>query len=309
MHTAVALMPSRDALDKPKTTPNEKGFLQTFSNHLSAAKNHFFYSALTGTAIALAFNGLDNTIVRRQTNTAIAQLPKKWPEKLIHLSEIQGKGLSTAIAKQVILNTSLLFSMVLLQDLAEDLCGEGPVSKMLAGMGAGAFQAYVSNPLSTILVRMQTDAEALKAGTYLNCKQLLAGASATAARNGLFWSLFLASTQALEGKFDKIVPDSSVPAMVTPVLCGLASSAVTAPIATVSNCQRKSGDNFTKALSTLVQTRGLRGLYAGAGLGMLRMVGVSSLTHCSAGKSESFNSTASVPPEHEAEWIISALTS
>jgi hypothetical protein len=309
MHTAVALMPSRDASDTPKPTSTEKGFLQTFSNHLAAAKNHFFYSALTGTAIAFAFNGLDNTIVRRQTNTPIPKLPKAWPEKLIHLSEIQGKGLNTAIAKQVVLNTSLLFSMVLLQDLTEDLCGEGPVSKMLAGMGAGAIQAYISNPLSTILVRMQTDAEALKAGTHLNCKQLLAGASATAARNGLFWSLFLASTHALEGKFDRIVPDSSMATMISPVLCGLASSAVTAPIATVSNCQRKSGDKFTKALSTLVQTRGVRGLYAGAGLGMLRMVGVSSLTHCSAGKSESFNTTAAILPEHEAEWMITALTS
>ncbi|MDF2529349.1 MAG: hypothetical protein K0Q57_229 [Gammaproteobacteria bacterium] len=298
MYNVVALMSTRNVPVYSQKLEGS-GFWETFSSRLASVKDHFFRATFTGTTIALMFNSLDNTIVRRQTGTVIPEPPKLFTDKLIHAADKHSKGLGCAIAKQVVLNTSLAFSMILLENTMDDLCGKGPLNKMLTGMGAGAFQAYISSPLSTILVRLQTDTELPKLGGGVNLRQFLAGATSTAARNSLFWSIFLASTHAVEEKVKAQEQHAAKFAIASPVLCSLGASMLTTPIATISNCQRKSAAGFWTAAAQIVQKRGVRGLYAGAGLGMIRMAGVGTLTHFSKGAISS-----EVPTDHEAESLF-----
>ncbi|MDF2690892.1 MAG: hypothetical protein K0S29_747 [Gammaproteobacteria bacterium] len=229
MYNVVALMPATES------SPVKAGFSTQFVKHLSAAKDHFMRATLSGVAIALTCNGIDNAIVRRQTGTFIPQVPGALNERLLNMADRYSKGLNVAVAKQVVLSCSLVLSMIALEDLTQDLCGEGPISKMLTGVGAGAIQAYVSNPLATVLVRLQTGAEAIKPSCGFKMSDFLAGASSTAFRNSLFWALLFSSTHSVDEALKKRGLDSSSLAAATPVFCSLAASAVTAPIATLEN--------------------------------------------------------------------------
>jgi len=269
------------------------------------SKEHVLRSSVIGMGIALLFNSVDNKIVRQQTATITSALPSSFSDKAMLMVERHSIGLGVGVAKQVVINTSLSYSIHILENAMMGLTGSCALSKMVAGIGAGAIQAYISNPLATHLVKLQTQASSVNSSiSALKPAELWAGAASSAVRNSLFWAVFLASTHTVEEQTKKLDCDAEALKILNPILCGLASCMVTAPIATISNCQRKDGTPFFDTAKTLVKTRGFTGLYAGAGLSMLRMVGVSSLMH-------SFKEASTVEgicPDHEAEnYYLRAL--
>ncbi|MDO8953871.1 MAG: MC/SLC25 family protein [Gammaproteobacteria bacterium] len=278
------------------------------------SKEHVLRSSYGGVAIALFFNDVDRKIVRQQTGTIETAFAPIVYDKAMLIKELHRIGLG--VAKQVLNAISLLYSIHILENAMMVLSESYALSKMVAGIGAGAIQAYISNPLAIRLVKLQTAASPVKSSiSELKPAGLWAGAASTAVRNSSFWAILLASTHTIEEQAKKWDCDTDTFKMLNSIFCSLAACMVTTPIATVSNCQRndsaalsncpsKGSAPFFNTARTIVKTRGLLGLYAGAGLSMQRMVGVGSLMHLAKS-----TSTVEGPcPDHEAEnYCLRAL--